>query len=136
MQRFLSSTLTTLNHVYTFQFCVCVFKTIISGCTATLQPCDVSWNKPFKDRFRDLYDDWLVSGVVELTNAGNRKPPPKPLILRWIKEAWSQVSEEVVRKSFKKTGQYPTYIYSTSHLWSTNTCTCSVQHIAYRNPVF
>jgi hypothetical protein len=25
------------------------------GCTSKLQPCDVSWNKPFKDIYRDTY---------------------------------------------------------------------------------
>ena len=34
---------------------------IPGGCTSTLQPCDVSWNKPFKDHYRDLYDKWLYS---------------------------------------------------------------------------
>lgn len=77
---------------------------IPGGCTSRLQPCDVSWNRPFKDAFRDLYDDWLIEGTVELTRGKNRKAPPRPLLLRWIKKAWDSVSPDVVRKSFRVTG--------------------------------
>lgn len=77
---------------------------IPGGCTSKLQPCDVSWNRPFKDHFRDMYDEWLVEGTVELTRGNNRKPPPRPLLMRWIKEAWASVSPDVIRKSFRVTG--------------------------------
>ncbi len=74
---------------------------IPGGCTSKLQPCDVRWNRPFKDTFRDLYDEWVIDGAVDLTKKGNRKPPPKPLLLRWIKKAWDSVTPDVVKKSFK-----------------------------------
>lgn len=77
---------------------------IPGGCTHKLQPCDVSWNRPFKDAFRNRYDDWLVDGEVSLTPKGNRRPPSKELILKWVKESWDEVSPDVVRKSFKVTG--------------------------------
>lgn len=77
---------------------------IPGGCTSKLQPCDVSWNKPFKDHYRDLYDEWLYSGPVSTTKAGNRCPPEKSLVLKWIKTAWEQVTPEIIRKSFLKTG--------------------------------
>ena len=74
------------------------------GCTSKLQPCDVSWNSPFKDTFRDLYDEWLVNGVKEMMRQRNRKPVPKSAVLKWIKTAWASVTPDVIRKSFKKTG--------------------------------
>lgn len=77
---------------------------IPGGCTSRLQPADVSWNKPFKSAFAEKYDDWLFSGEVSLTNHGNRRPPPKKLILRWIKESWLSISPDIIRKSFKKCG--------------------------------
>ena len=83
-----------------------VLLSLHTGCTAKLQPCDVSWNKPFKDSFRNKYDDWLVDGPVELTKGGNRKKPATGTLLQWVKEAWNDVREETVIKSFKKTGEY------------------------------
>ena len=77
---------------------------IPGGCTSKLQPCDVSWNKPFKDHYRELYDELLYNGPVSTTKAGNRRPPEKTLVLRWIKEAWGKVTPEIIRKSFPKTG--------------------------------
>ena len=77
---------------------------IPGGCTSKLQPCDVSWNRPMKDSFRDSYDDWLVDGPQELTRGGNRKPPSRELLMAWIKKAWNGISPDLIRKSFKKTG--------------------------------
>ena len=74
---------------------------IPGGTTSKLQPCDVSWNRPFKDKFCDLYDEWLVDGPKVLTKGGNRKSPDKPTLLRWIKEAWSSVTADVIRKSLR-----------------------------------
>ena len=39
-----------------------------------------------------------------LTRGGNRKPPGRPLLLRWIKDAWDSVTPDTVRKSFKVCG--------------------------------
>jgi hypothetical protein len=50
---------------------------IPGGCTSKLQPCDVSWNKPFKDIYTDIYDDWMLNSIPQLTKHGNRKPPEK-----------------------------------------------------------
>lgn len=77
---------------------------IPGGCTSKLQPCDVSWNKPLKDLFRDMYDQWVLEGQVELTRGGNRKQPDRIQILKWIKEAWSSITPELIRKSFRVTG--------------------------------
>lgn len=77
---------------------------IPGGCTSKLQPADVSWNRPFKLKLAEYYDEWLFSGEVEKTAAGNRKAPPKPLILKWIKDSWACITPAVIRKSFKKCG--------------------------------
>ena len=74
--------------------------------TSTLQPCNVSWKRPFKDGFRDLYNEWLRRDVdVGLTEVGaNKKVPTNVQLLHWIKDAWASVSPDLVRKSFKVTG--------------------------------
>ena len=74
---------------------------IPGGCTSKLQPADVSWNKPFKSKMAELYDQWVFSGEVTLTRGGNRQPPTMKLFLKWVKLAWDSVS---VKKSFKKCG--------------------------------
>jgi len=91
---------------------------IPGGCTSRLQPADVSWNKPFKDRLRELYDEWLFSGRVEKTPKGNRRAPPKPLLLQWIKTAWDSITPEIVRKSFKKCGITVAMDGSEDHLFA------------------
>ena len=69
------------------------------GWTCKLQPCDVSWDKPFKDKFRDFCDDWLIDGAVEETRGGNRKPPNKAQVMRWIKQTWVSVKVQLLQKA-------------------------------------
>lgn len=77
---------------------------IPGGCTSKLQPCDVSWNKPFKDIFRDFYDEWVLEGDVNLTRGGNRKQPDRIQLLKWVKAAWDGINPEIIKKSFVVTG--------------------------------
>ena len=72
--------------------------------TRLVQPADVSWNKPFKEAYKRLYNEWMVSGEKSYTPAGNVRAPSKLLCLCWVKEAWSCVSKEVVVKSFEVCG--------------------------------
>jgi len=46
---------------------------IPGGCTKYIQAPDVSWNKPFKTRVTELYDQWLSEGVHNYTEGGNIK---------------------------------------------------------------
>ena len=90
---------------------------IPGGCTSRLQPADVSWNKPFKGKFSELYDEWLFSGPVDKTPKGNRRAPPKPLILTWIKTAWDSITPAIIRKSFVKCGISAAMDGSEDHLF-------------------
>lgn len=40
----------------------------------------------------------------EFTPAGKKTVPSRNLVLRWIKAAWAEIPEEMVRKSFKTCG--------------------------------
>ena len=51
------------------------------GCTKHIQAPDVVWNKPFKQKVAELYDEWLSNGVHEFTESGNMKPVPRRLVL-------------------------------------------------------
>ena len=46
----------------------------------------------------------MVTGEKSYTPAGNVRAPSKVLCLQWVKEAWSSVSTEVVKKSFISCG--------------------------------
>ncbi len=72
---------------------------IPGGLTSQVQPADVSWNKPFKSAYRELYNEWMAYGKKSYTPAGNMRQPEKKLSLEWVKQAWAQVSTEVVMKS-------------------------------------
>lgn len=77
---------------------------IPGSCTCKLQPANVSWNRPFKVKLAELYDKWIFDGSTERKRQGNRRPPPKMLLLKWIKEAWVSITPDVIRKSFKMCG--------------------------------
>ncbi len=65
-----------------------------------LQPADVSWNKPFKAAYCELYNQWMSSGNKSYTAAGNMRAPDKSLCLDWVmKQAWSSVTTEVIVNS-------------------------------------
>lgn len=77
---------------------------IPGGLTGYLQPADVSWNKPFKQAYKALYNEWMATGEKSYTAAGNVRAPDKALCLKWVREAWSSVTTEVVIKSFRVCG--------------------------------
>ena len=77
---------------------------IPGGCTKYIQAPDVSWNKPFKTRVTELYDQWLSEGVHQYTERGNIKAPSRKRIVEWILDAWFQLPKESIVKSFKCCG--------------------------------
>ena len=48
----------------------------------------------------------MVTGPFEFTPAGKKKAPSRNLILHWIKQSWSEIPEEMVRKSFLTCGTF------------------------------
>ena len=70
------------------------------GLTGHVQPADVSWNKPFKARYKELYQEWMVNGEKTYTRGGNVRAPSKLQCAEWVKIAWDAVSIDVVKNSF------------------------------------
>ena len=68
--------------------------------SSQVQPADVSWNKPFKAAYRELYNELMSSGEKSYTAARNIKAPYKLLCLEWVKQAWKTVTAEVVVNSY------------------------------------
>jgi hypothetical protein len=62
----------------------------------------VSWNKPFKERIRHLYNEMMTTGDgMTYTAAGNPRAPSLEAVLEWVVQAWDGLSNEVVKRSFK-----------------------------------
>ena len=62
------------------------------------------WNKPFKTRVTEPYDQWLSEGIHQYAEGGNIKAPSRKGIVEWILDAWSQLPIESIIKSFKCCG--------------------------------
>ena len=64
---------------------------IAGGCTQYIQASNVCWNKPFKARMTELYDQWLREGVHQFTEEGNMKPASKKRIIEFSKECKDEI---------------------------------------------
>ena len=59
------------------------------GCAKYIQAPNVCWNKPFKARMTELYDQRLREVDHQFTEGGNTKPPSRKRITEWLLDAWS-----------------------------------------------
>ena len=75
---------------------------IPGGMTSILQLLDVSINKPLKEYVPQEYEKWIANPNLPLTKAGKTKKAPPSVIASWISIAWQKISEDIIRKSFKK----------------------------------
>ncbi len=74
------------------------------GCTKFVQAPDVCWNKPFKAKIQDLYEEWMDIGEKSYTTAGNLRAPSIATLCSWIVAAWDSLSSDMILKSFKVCG--------------------------------
>ena len=54
------------------------------NCTSRLQPLDLGINKPFKDYYSEMWQDWFEDLVNKHNNKGKFESPSKELIVTWI----------------------------------------------------
>jgi hypothetical protein len=77
---------------------------IPGGLTSKLQPLDVSLNKPFKAKVRNLYNHWMSDAIKDYTPSGKIKRPSYSLVANWVKESWEAMDINMIRRSFKCCG--------------------------------
>lgn len=77
---------------------------IPGGMTSQLQPLDVMLNKPFKDRVRKLYTEWMGKTDNPLTPTGRVKRASLAEVASWVAAAWYNLPDALVARSFKKCG--------------------------------
>lgn len=65
-----------------------------------LQPLDIGVNKPFKDRLRRKWNNWMEIGNT--TCRGHFKSASVSLLLQWIVEAWDEISTLTIIHSYVK----------------------------------
>lgn len=75
---------------------------IPGGMTSMLQVIDVVVNKPFKDKLKEYYNEWMINGEHFFTRNGNLKKPSIRNLCEWILQAWEQISPQSIVAGFKK----------------------------------
>ena len=73
---------------------------IPDGMTSILQPLDVCIIKPFKDIMQRKWQQWMLSREHTSTAGGRKRQANLDVICNSFKEAWEEIPEELVKKSF------------------------------------
>jgi hypothetical protein len=76
---------------------------IPGGCTSLCQPVNVGFNKPFKDRMRRQWLNWMiVEGVIHSTTS----PPTRVDVAKWVNVAMLEMKGErqLIRIAWKRHG--------------------------------
>ena len=75
---------------------------IPGGFTSTLQPLDVSINKPFKQYYQELYYEWFDSDNAIYTKGGNRQKPSYQCLVDMVSKSMDRLATQIlmIKKSF------------------------------------
>jgi len=56
---------------------------------------DIGINMPFKEHIKFLWKTWMADpNNIDLTNSSYRKSVPRETLIRWVDEAWKQITLE------------------------------------------
>ena len=72
-----------------------------AGSTSHVQPCNVGINKPFKDRLRKKWWDFMLQQGTEASVFVN---PCREDVTSWVDESWADIPEQIVRNSWNQRG--------------------------------
>jgi hypothetical protein len=77
---------------------------IPGGCTSLCQPVDVGFNKPFKDRVRRVWHNWMTAKAVV---HGTTRSPTRLDVATWVAHTMEEMKGEggIIRNAcWRKTG--------------------------------
>ena len=80
---------------------------IPAGMTGTLQPQDVSFNRPVKASLAHSFDEWYCQFTDEQKNANGRLAVLKPLLMQWLDKALRHAEEKAegtIAAGWRKSG--------------------------------
>ena len=60
---------------------------------------DVSVNRLFKKRMRDLWVQWFAGHTLRTVH-GNPKQPSRQDVINWVSDAWNSIKAEMIQESF------------------------------------
>ena len=74
---------------------------IPGGCTSLCQPVDVGFNKPFKDRVRRAWHNWMLADAVI---HGTTRSPTRLDVATWVAITMEEMKREgvIIRNAWKK----------------------------------
>ncbi len=79
---------------------------IPGGCTSLCQPVDVGFNKPFKDRMRRQWINWMTNeGIVH----GTTSPPARLDVAKWVQNGMLEMKG---RRSVNKIANLIKFVFS------------------------
>jgi transposase-like protein len=70
---------------------------IPGGCTGLAQPIDVGVNKPFKNRMRNLWEDWMMDGGLDTPTT---KPPSRLQVTQWVDASCDLLTTSILKNSW------------------------------------
>ena len=70
---------------------------------ANCQPVDIGINKPFKNRLRNQWEDWMIDDGLA---RGTTSPPTRENIVQWTRYAVANISSEIDKNAWRRHGDY------------------------------
>ena len=70
------------------------------GCTCMVQPIDVGIGKPFKDRIRSFWWQWMLDQGAD---AATFVSPSREIGTKWVADSWDSIPIEIVQNAWRKT---------------------------------
>lgn len=76
---------------------------IPGGCTGLVQPIDVGIGKPFKNRMRYKWEEWMMDQYDNEDGTTDRvsSADARQYIANWAKESWDRIPNDVVYNSWR-----------------------------------